>query len=373
MARHGENIRKRKDGRWEARYQVFDADKDRKIYRSVYGSSYAAAKEKRSAAMQKTENPAASGPCTAVPFSQAAQEWLQEIADRRKRSTYMKYRNIYRIHLEGTLGSCMLSGTPERSLSDKIYDHLSKEGLSESIRKSICCTVKQILAFAEEKYCVYIPAIRLPESRNPPKRQKTFSRPEQSRLLAAALAGCDRHRTAVLLCLYTGMRLGELCALKWTDIDFENRTVTVNRTVQRLAVGDQVSKTVLMETDPKSESSRRTIPLTAPILERLLNLKEDKPYVFGGEKPQDSRTLQYGFKRLLKEAQVEERNFHILRHAFATNCIENGMDAKALSEILGHSDVKITLNRYVHPTMDTKREQIGMLSDFYGQICGQAA
>ena len=84
MARHGENIRKRKDGRWEARYQVFDADKDRKIYRSVYGSSYAAAKEKRSAAMQKTENPAASGPCTAVPFSQAAQEWLQEIADRRK-------------------------------------------------------------------------------------------------------------------------------------------------------------------------------------------------------------------------------------------------------------------------------------------------
>ena len=169
------------------------------------------------------------------------------------------------------------------------------------------------------------------------------------------------------------MRLGELCALKWTDIDFENRTVTVNRTVQRLAVGDQVSKTVLMETDPKSESSRRTIPLTAPILERLLNLKEDKPYVFGGEKPQDPRTLQYGFKRLLKEAQVEERNFHILRHAFATNCIENGMDAKALSEILGHSDVKITLNRYVHPTMDTKREQIGMLSDFYGQICGQAA
>lgn len=373
MARHGENIRKRKDGRWEARYQVFDEDRDRKIYRSVYGSSYAAAKEKRSAMMQKPQNPASSGFCTAVPFSQAAEEWLAQIACRRKHSTYMKYRNIYRTHLEGILKSCVLSDTPERSLQDRIYDHLSKDGLSESIRKSICCTAKQILAFAGEKYCVYIPIIKLPESGHLPKQRKTFSRPEQSRLLAAAWARPDKYRTAVLLCLYTGMRLGELCALKCTDIDCENSTVTVNRTVQRLAVQDCESKTLLLESDPKSENSRRTIPLTASVLERLRGLIGDKPYVFGEEKPLDPRTMQYGFKRLLKEARVDDRNFHVLRHVFATNCIENGMDTKSLSEILGHSDVKITLNRYVHPTMDKKREQIGMLSDFYGQICGQAA
>lgn len=373
MARHGENIRKRKDGRWEARYQVFDADRERKIYRSVYGNSYAAAKEKRTAAMQKKGNCAAPEPCRTVLFSQAAEEWLQEIAGRRKHSTYLKYQNIYRTHLKETLGPCLLSDTPQRSLTDKIYDHLSGESLSESIRKSICCAAKQILAYAGEKYSVCIPAIKLPESRHPQKRQSTFTRSEQSRLLSMAWEGCDKYRTAILLCLYTGIRLGELCALKWTDIDQENRTVTVNRTVQRLAVKGHMSKTILMESAPKSESSRRTIPLTAPVLERLGQLKGDGPYLFGGEKPKDPRTMQYGFKRLLKEADVDDRNFHVLRHVFATNCIENGMDAKALSEILGHSDVKITLNRYVHPTMATKREQIGMLSDFYGQICGQAA
>ena len=70
---------------------------------------------------------------------------------------------------------------------------------------------------------------------------------------------------------------------------------------------------------------------------------------------------------------MENKNFHILRHTFATNCVENGMDVKSLSEILGHSDVKITLNRYIHPTMCVKRKYLGLLLDFYGQICGQAA
>lgn len=176
-----------------------------------------------------------------------------------------------------------------------------------------------------------------------------------------------------MLCLHTGLRLGELCALKWGDIDYNNRTLTVNRTVQRVAVEGHISKTILMEADPKSESSRRIVPLTANVLNRLWELKGDRPYVFGEEKPLDPRTMQYRFKRLLKEAGVGDRNFHILRHVFATNCIGNGMDVKALSEILGHADVKITLNRYVHPTMDTKREQLDILSDYYGQICGQVA
>ncbi len=373
MARHGENIRKRKDGRWEARYQVFDADRGRKVYRSIYGSSYAAAKEKRAAAMGRAAAPGPSAPCAPVPFSQAAEEWLREIADRRKPSTYMKYRNIYRIHLKEMLGSCLLSDAPKPDLPDKIYDHLSQEGMSESIRRSICCTAKQILAFAGERYSVCVPVLKRPEARHPTERPKTFSRSEQSRLLALVRGGSDRCSAAVLLGLYTGMRLEELCALKWTDIDWENRTLAVNRTVQRLAVAGPAPKTALMETAPKSESSRRTIPLTDPVLERLRKLPGEGDYVFGTERPLDPRTMQNRFKKLLKEAGVAQRNFHVCRHSFATNCIENGMDAKTLSEILGHSDVKITLNRYVHPTMDAKREQMGMLSDFYGQICGQAA
>ena len=182
--------------------------------------------------------------------------------------------------------------------------------------------------------------------------------------------GMDSFKIALLLCLYTGLRLGELCALKWADLDFKNMSITVNGTVQRIAVQDHLTKTILLEAAPKSESSRRTIPLTAEISELLARLKKDSPYVFGGIKPLEPRTMQYRYKKLLRETGVDERNFHILRHTFATNCIENGMDVKTLSEILGHSDVKITLNRYVHPTMDSKRKQLGLLPDFYGQILG---
>ena len=85
----------------------------------------------------------------------------------------------------------------------------------------------------------------------------------------------------------------------------------------------------------------------------------------------EPRTLQYHFKKILKEADLTDKNFHILRHTFATNCIEGGTDVKSLSEMLGHSDVQITLNRYVHPTMDTKRRHLDVLSLFYGQIYGQ--
>lgn len=396
MARHGENIRKRKDGRWEARYQVFDADRSRKVYRSVYGNSYEAVKEKRSAAMLKSNSPDDIRTCTTIRFARAAEEWLETIADMRKYSTYMKYRNIYRTHLEKVFGSCLLSDTPGLELQLKINDHLSQEKLSESIRRSICCIANQILSFAGEKYFVCIPVLKLPEIKHPPRPPKTLSRAEQSRLLAVVcnrIAGSgdlvsgdetvgarpgarevsEKCKTAILLCLHTGLRLGELCALKWGDIDYNNRTLTVNRTVQRVAVEGHISKTILMEADPKSESSRRIVPLTAAVLNRLWELKGDRPYVFGEEKPLDPRTMQYRFKRLLKEAGVGDRNFHILRHVFATNCIGNGMDVKALSEILGHADVKITLNRYVHPTMDTKREQLDILSDYYGQICGQVA
>lgn len=179
--------------------------------------------------------------------------------------------------------------------------------------------------------------------------------------------------SAVLLCLYAGLRIGELCALRWSDIDFDGKTLTVKRTVQRIVVPGHMTKTILLETDPKSESSRRTIPLASELLEILSRFKGEQRYVFGEEKPLDPRTMQNRFKKILKEAGIDGRTFHTLRHTFATNCVENGMDVKTLSEILGHSDVKTTLNRYVHPTMDSKRKQIGALSDFYGQICGRVA
>lgn len=389
MARHGENIRKRTNGRWEGRYKAFDENRGKFIYRSVYGRDYGEAKEKLSRAklgmaVHKAEKKTAAISKTgrqttadehdgAVLFSQAASEWLADISGRRKYSTYIKYDTVYRTYLADTIGSCRLSAGMGQKLREKIFDHLSEKNLSESLQKSVVCVTNQILAFANRNYLTDIPMLERPAVKTKKKVVGTFSRPEQSLLFQYIYGQMDKFMAAVLLCFYTGLRLGELCALQWADIDFTGKTLTVNRTVQRIAVPGHITKTILLETNPKSESSKRTIPLTPELLQILSRFKGEHPYVFGEEKPLDPRTMQYRFKKILKEAGIENRTFHTLRHTFATNCVENGTDVKVLSEFLGHSDVKITLNRYVHPTMDSKRRQIRSLSDFYGQICGRAA
>ena len=390
MGRHGENIRKRKDGRWEGRYKIYNGKKGKMLYRSVYGRSYGEVKEKLSKAklgadVQKPENlPQNANDCQGkgdnsqvLPlFSQAAEEWLKEISKTRKYSTYVKYSMVYKTHLAGNIGSCQLSATASYIWQEKIFDYISKKSLSESLQKSIFYIANQILGFANQKYFTDVPLLRMPEkplARPKKNLASSFSKAEQGRLLGCIYQSLDKFSVAVLLCLYTGVRLGELCALQWADLDLSDMTLTVNQTVQRIAVGGHETKTILLETDPKSESSKRNIPLTGEIIKHLVQLKGNHPYVFGGKKPLDPRTMQYRFKKMLKQAEIDGRNFHILRHTFATNCVENSMDVKALSEILGHSDVKITLNRYVHPTMDLKRKQMESLLDFYGQIYGQAA
>lgn len=387
MARHGENIRQRTDGRWEGRYKMFDENKRRYVYRSVYGGTYEIVKEKlfrskfgpdtaareNQAQTEKRYTEREARSCVTILFSQAAQEWLADIADKRKHSTYVKYETVYRIHLAGIIGSCQLSNTAASEMQAKIFDHLSELALSESLQKSICGIANQILVFANRRYSVVVPTLEKPGIKQKYQPIKTFSKAEQAQLLSGIYSELNPFKIGLLLCLYTGLRLGELCALKWTDLDHKNMSLTVNRTVQRIAAPDGVTKTTLLESAPKSESSKRTIPLTPKVMELLAQLNQNCPYVFGGDKPLEPRTMQYRFKKLLKETDVDDRNFHILRHTFATNCIENGMDVKALSEILGHSDVKITLNRYVHPTMESKRKQLGLLLDFYGQILGHVS
>lgn len=386
MARHGENIRKRKDGRWEGRYKVFDEKQGKTVYRSVYGRDYEEVKEKLSRLRlgldhtdaekpRMREEPGSSNQAPASKsglfFSQTAEMWLTMVAEKQKYSTYVKYSTVYRTHLAGIVGDCLLSveGLPE--IQSKIFDHLSETTLSESTRKSIYCVANQILAFANRIHSFALPLLKRPLEKSKKKPVAVLSRTEQAGLFACLYHGQNKYKLAVLLCLHTGLRLGEVCALKWTDLDFQNRLLTVERTVQRIAIEGYSTRMPLLETAPKSESSRRVIPLTEEMLALLIPLKKDSPYVFGDGRPLEPRTMQYRFKKILREAGIDNRKFHILRHTFATNCVENRMDVKALSELLGHSDVKLTLNRYVHPTMDSKRKQMGALADFYGQIYGQ--
>ncbi len=399
MARHGENIRKRKDGRWEGRYLVYSEEKGKKLYCSVYGRTYEAAKEKLTmkkislmetrgmhagnAAAEKEGSGNGSGKKSGLEgqtqpenlmFSELAAGWLGEVRQTRKASTYVKYSMVYRVHLEPVLREVKASGIQDALDAlgrEKIFDHLS-----ESIRKSICCVLNQIVKFASRQHQITILTIPVwdklvfPEKKGN-KPVEVLSWKEQAGLLPILFQKMDKAKMAILLCLHTGLRLGELCALKWKDIDFGNRMVSVNQTVQRLYREGGKTKTVLLETEPKSEYSRREIPLPVIVLELFEKIRHEGNYVFGKDKPMEPRTLQNHFKRLLKKAGLKHKNFHALRHTFATNCIESGADIKSLSEILGHSDVQISLNRYVHPSMDSKRKYLDGLSRFYGQIQGQ--
>lgn len=372
MARHGENIRKRKDGRWEGRYLVYSEEKEKEKYRSVYGRSYGEVKEKMNIEKNRMRQPLGElqeekkTEEEKMLFTDMAEQWLAEVKYTKKLSTYVKYSLIYRKYLEIAFQDVKLYQVADIRAVEKISDPLS-----DSMKKSICCVLNQVLKFASRNYGIIIPVLKKPACRGKRKSVTIFNQKEQSRLLSVLCHKQDIFKTAVLLCLYTGLRLGEVCALKWEDIDFENSLLTVNRTVQRIYANGYETRTVLLESPPKSEGSKREIPLSSQVLELLLGIWNNQEYVFGKDRPIEPRRLQYRFKNILKEAKVAHKNFHSLRHTFSTNCIEKGTDVKSLSEILGHSDVKITLNRYVHPSMATKRGYLNTLSEFYGQICGQ--
>ena len=165
---------------------------------------------------------------------------------------------------------------------------------------------------------------------------------------------------AILLCLFTGLRVGELCGLQWSDIDFENGTLSVKRTVQRI-YRNGCSEVLIGS--PKSRTSVRTIPVPSFLL-TLLEKKKRQDFLYlitGKSKPAEPRTMQYRFQKILKLCGIRKVPFHLLRHTYATDCIAHGFDAKTLSELLGHADASITLNRYVHSSMQMKQEYVNRL------------
>ena len=165
---------------------------------------------------------------------------------------------------------------------------------------------------------------------------------------------------AIFLCLFTGLRVGELCGLKWEDIDFDNAVLSVKRTVQRVSKNGKSQ--VIIET-PKSRTSVRIVPIPDFVLNVLKNYRKcgDFYIVAGKSKPTEPRTMQNRFKSILKLCSIRNVNFHLLRHTYATVCIEKGFDPKTLSELLGHADASITLNRYVHSSMQMKKNYVSRL------------
>ncbi len=218
----------------------------------------------------------------------------------------------------------------------------------------------QILRFAREQGAIDA----MPECPTVTSRQRdtsVFTMQEQARLEQTLLETDTPFTLGVLLALYGGLRIGEVCGLQWQDFDCKNGTITIRKTVYRITDTDGRSgaKTKVVIGTPKTDCSLRTIPLPTEVFQYLMERRRagDCYVVTGTTKVMEPRACLSRFKRLLRKAGVSDHTFHALRHTFATRCVEHGVDVKSLSEIMGHSDVKITMQRYVHPSMDAKKKR----------------
>lgn len=174
----------------------------------------------------------------------------------------------------------------------------------------------------------------------------------------------DLRDLGILLSLYAGLRIGEVCALKWENIDFENKLIDVTHTLQRVYVGKRDTKVIY--TTPKTPKSIRKIPLSKLLYNRLKEVSKKyskEAFVLTGEKEKwiEPIGFRYTYRLTLKQSKVNYKKYHTLRHTFATRCIKVGMDIKSLSEVLGHANVTITLNIYVHSSFETKNKYINRL------------
>ena len=298
-------------------------------------------------------------------FGKVANEWLAFIEKERKHSTYVKYRKIMTKYLFW-LAEYSVDDLDLNTVSKRLTV-LTKEG-GENLKRTVYSVLNQILKYANNHYNLKLNFM----SNIPPlikkKKIEILNQTEQAKLLRYLSKTTDIYKAGIILCLSTGLRLGEICSLKWTDIDMKMRILHVNSTVQRIEVDGHDTKTILMESGPKSIYSEREIPLPDDVVNLLTDVPQKGNYFLCATKPMEPRTYQNKLKSYLQSAGIQRKNFHALRHTFATNCINTGADIKSLSEILGHADVKITLNRYVHPTLDTKRQHLNNLTTFYGQI-----
>ena len=440
MARHGENIYKRKDGRYEGRYVTGKKSNGTTRFGYVYGMRYTDVKKRlleKKAEIQQTIHPEAA--VRGMTVEKWMRSWLEtDLLGGIKASSYLTYQNQMNRHILPCLGRMqMASITPE--MVHSFLECLQAKGLGENtvrgiyrllsaamraalddgiITKNPCRKIcvkrgervqQRVFSREEQKkvektlsqgedltalFAMYT-GLRLGEicglrwsdgiiTKNPCRKicvkrgervqQRVFSREEQKKVEKTLSQGED---LTALFAMYTGLRLGEICGLRWSDINWENGTATVCRTVQRLKRMDTDkclkcggAKTYLMIGSPKSPSSCRTIPIPTFLLKRLEIQKKQRStvqlttgYIFGtGMRAADPRTIQRRFAGVVRRLEIPDAHFHTLRHSYATRLLEMGVDVKTVSQLLGHSSAKTTLDCYAHSLLDQQRSAVAKLS-----------
>lgn len=376
MSRKGENIYKRKDGRWEGRYIKSKPVGEKTQYGYVYARTYREVKSKLAYAQNSTKiqyvNKQNETPV--IYFNDIAKEWFENTRPQIKESTKVKYQNLLNLYiLPGFINMPLDKVTRERIeiCCNELLLSGGKRGtgLSPKTVSDVLSLIRNILRYSVDKGITVPCDAKTISIKQSTGDMRIFSRNEQERLCQYLCLNLDARNMGILICLFTGLRIGEICALKWEDISLTERTIYVHQTMQRLQIDAcHGKKTRVIVTTPKSSCSIRRIPVFDNLFQIISNFHGPKRgYILTGSEQRyvEPRTMQNHFKKVLLESSLAPANYHALRHTFATRCVEVGFDVKSLSEILGHASVNITMNRYVHPSMELKRENMQRLSSLF--------
>lgn len=387
MAR-GENVFQRKDGRYEARYIKGRRADGRPLYGFCYGRTYEEAKGKADRAREEigqAKKPEAGQRPDMACF---CDRWLSANSARLKPSSRAKYRTDIENHIKPFFGEKLPGEILPEEIDGFTQSLLTGKGLSPKTVRSILTLFHSILSYTGKRSGGKLPDMEITYPKSFRKNTRVLDEKEESALVQLLAQEMDACKFGVYLALRTGMRIGEICALRWCDISFEAAAISVCHTALRLprgnvcqadpdrpsaAAGDDggvlaLSRTELVIGTPKSESSLRLIPLMPDIATLCERFRPEEPGAFlltGTDRCMDPRKLQRHLKKYLEECGIPEAHFHTLRHTFATRCVEAGFDVKTLSEILGHSNIGITMNLYVHPNLDLKRENMNRLKSLF--------
>lgn len=294
-------------------------------------------------------------------ISQIAGLWQEEKKQFVKKSTYAAYSLIVETHLLPAFGNLTL--VTEKDVQGFVLSKL-ESGLSQKTIKDMLIVLRMILKFgAKKQYCTYLPFDVISPTEREHQDLEVLSVANQRKIINYVRENFTFRNLGIFICLSTGIRIGEVCALTWDDIDTDNGIIHIRKTIQRIYINDNgTKKTELLIDTPKTATSMRDIPMIKDLYDLLKPLKKvvrNDYYVLTNDAmPTEPRTYRNYYKKLLNTLNIPPIKFHGLRHSFATRCIESKCDYKTVSVILGHSDISTTLNLYVHPNYDQKKKCI---------------
>jgi integrase len=371
MSKRGENIWHRKDGRWEARY-IKDRLNGRAVYGYVYAKTYKEVKEKQMSKAKEVDSITA--PKCNIFINELFDLFLENKKHHVKASTYSKYSRDINNHLRPYWSHVHLNDVNSLMIENFINYLSNVENKNQNKKfsaktiKDLIVLLKSIILYANQRELCSVNINSVAPPKQIKSRIQVLTKDDQQIFERFLYKDIDLTKMGILLTLYTGIRIGELCALQWKNIDMKNQVLNIEKTIQRISVDSTKQSTKIIFDTPKSNASTRSVPIFTNLFYILKNsfynpnLSDNCFFLTGTTNYVEPRNFYRKYQNCIEKCGLHHYTFHCLRHTFATRAIECGIDPKSLSEILGHANVKITLDKYVHSDFEVKKAQMELFS-----------